>query len=341
MLHSKRLHNTCPTFPLYLSTTSMDEAPESKDITWSIADVERDTGLGKDTLRVWERRYGFPQPGRDAHGEREYDHAQLLRLRLIKRLIDAGHRPGKVVALPHAQLEQLCERVASAPQPTRQVRTSMACIQLDSPWLDWLKNDQTELLRNGLQQQVMRQGLANAVEQLVAPLCYAVGESWMRGELSVYQEHLFTEAVQSVLRDAIATAEAGGRPLQRKPKVLLTTTPAEQHVLGLLMAECFFALEACERISLGPSTPIPDIVVAARQLDVDIVALSFSSHATRREVSDSLQQLIDQLPEGIEVWAGGAAVAAYRKGLPEAACALTRASDVSTQVASWRSRHGH
>lgn len=28
----------------------------------SIAAVERDTGLTKDTLRVWERRYGFPTP---------------------------------------------------------------------------------------------------------------------------------------------------------------------------------------------------------------------------------------------------------------------------------------
>jgi hypothetical protein len=27
-----------------------------------IAEVERDTGIGKDTLRVWERRYQFPQP---------------------------------------------------------------------------------------------------------------------------------------------------------------------------------------------------------------------------------------------------------------------------------------
>ena len=32
----------------------------------TIADVERDTGLSKDTLRVWERRYGFPLPLRDA-----------------------------------------------------------------------------------------------------------------------------------------------------------------------------------------------------------------------------------------------------------------------------------
>lgn len=60
-------------------------SPTPAALALSIADVERDTGLGKDTLRVWERRYGFPTPGRDAHGERRYDEAQLQRLRLIKR----------------------------------------------------------------------------------------------------------------------------------------------------------------------------------------------------------------------------------------------------------------
>ena len=37
----------------------------------TISQVERDTGLSKDTLRIWERRYGFPNPGRDAQGERQ------------------------------------------------------------------------------------------------------------------------------------------------------------------------------------------------------------------------------------------------------------------------------
>jgi DNA-binding transcriptional MerR regulator len=42
---------------------------------------------------MWERRYGFPVPERDANGERCYPPEQVERLRLIKRLMDAGHRP--------------------------------------------------------------------------------------------------------------------------------------------------------------------------------------------------------------------------------------------------------
>src|SRR5271165_2475103 len=47
-----------------------DLAPDSEGGAFGIAAVERDTGLSKDTLRVWERRYRFPLPLRDTSGER-------------------------------------------------------------------------------------------------------------------------------------------------------------------------------------------------------------------------------------------------------------------------------
>ena len=65
----------------------------------TIAAVERDRGLPKETLRVWERRYGFPKPLRDGNGERFYPIDQLATLRLLRRLVVAGHRSGQVVGL--------------------------------------------------------------------------------------------------------------------------------------------------------------------------------------------------------------------------------------------------
>ena len=74
---------------------------------FTIAAVERDVGLSKDVLRVWERRYGFPSPARDRHGERLYPAGQVVRLRLIKRLMDHGHRPGRLITTPVEELEAL------------------------------------------------------------------------------------------------------------------------------------------------------------------------------------------------------------------------------------------
>ncbi|MFD0666716.1 MerR family transcriptional regulator [Ramlibacter sp. MAHUQ-53] len=318
------------------------DRPNDGDATWSIADVERDTGLGKDTLRVWERRYGFPLPSRDGLGERAYPPDQVRRLRVIKRLLDAGHRPGKVVPLPFDELQALVALggpAGRAGAARASVAPAAGLLQdLASPWLGWLAADRTDAVRQALQQHILRHGLGPTVEDLVAPLCVLVGDAWLRGELSVYQEHLFTETLQTVLREAIASLDASGQGLARQPRVLLTTTPGEQHGLGLLMAECHFALESCARFVLGVSTPVADIVLAARQLRVDVLALSFSAHASRRDLVDSLRQLQDQLPEGVEVWVGGSAAAAHRRALPERVVVMRRASDVSAQVQAWRER---
>ncbi len=93
----------------------MDEAePQiaSLDAGVSIAAVERDTGVAKDTLRAWERRYGFPRPLRDAFGERVYPAEQVEHLRLVKRLMDQSQRPGALLRQPIAELG---ERLAASP----------------------------------------------------------------------------------------------------------------------------------------------------------------------------------------------------------------------------------
>ena len=87
-----------------------------RPLTLSISAVERDTGLSKDTLRVWERRYGFPTPERDAIGERAYSLDQVEKLRIVKRLMDGGHRPGRVVPMRVEELQQLSDITVESPK---------------------------------------------------------------------------------------------------------------------------------------------------------------------------------------------------------------------------------
>ena len=72
---------------------------------FSISDVDRDTGLAKETLRVWERRYAFPQPQRDAYGERSYPFDQVQKLRMVKHLLDMGYR--RIGQNPVAKVEDI------------------------------------------------------------------------------------------------------------------------------------------------------------------------------------------------------------------------------------------
>ena len=290
-----------------------------------IAAVERDTGLSKDTLRVWERRYGFPQPVRDAFDERLYPSEQVERLRLIARLLGAGQRPGRVVPLSMAELQQLL--LDSAPAATNTPLTP----ELQAV-LDLVRHHEVMALRRTLNQAVLRLGLGRFLTELLAPLNAQVGEAWVRGEIQVFEEHMYTESVTAVLRSALGNMASMPRP--GRPRVLLATFPQESHMLGLLMAEITLVLEGCECVSLGAQTPVAEIVRAAQANRAQIVGLSFSPAFNAQLLQRGLQDLRSRLPADIEIWAGGSHPVLQRRP-PEGVTPVPRLEDIGRLLASW------
>lgn len=294
------------------------------EILINISAVERDTGLSKDTLRMWERRYDFPKPLRDHNGERAYPAEQVEKLRLIKRLMDRGHRPGKIIGLTATELERLGAEVSGETAPRQDIEVFVRLI----------KTHQLPELRRHLSQTMARQGLQNFVIDTVAPLSVAVGDAWMRGYLAVFEEHLYSELMQSVLRNAIASIQPQGR----SPRVLLTSFPGEQHNLGLLMVEATLAVEGTSCIPLGTETPAAEIAVAARAHRADIVALSFSAAYSETRAADGLRELRAMLPEPTQLWAGGAGVARSRRQI-DGVKLVSSLGQIVDLVKEWRARH--
>lgn len=280
----------------YVAGEGMDAAPPAGAI--GIAAVERETGISKETLRVWERRYGFPAPWRDGAGERLYPPQQVQKLMLIRRLMEAGHRPGRVVAAP---VEELTTLLQPAPNPLLATAGSPEAPEI-AVCTELLKVHDIDGLRRTLSQAVLRRGLAGAVTDVFAPLTVRIGELWMSGDLQVFQEHIYSESLQLVLRHAIQALPA---PASGGPRVLLTTLPGESHVLGLLMAEALMTLEGAVCLSLGAQTPMEQLVAAAQAHRADVVALSFSVQLPHRAVQDGLVALRALLPARTEIWAGG------------------------------------
>lgn len=304
-----------------------DLAEDIPPLTLSIGAVERDTGLSKDTLRMWERRYGFPVPGRDSNGERTYAPDQVEKLRLLARLLALGHRPGKVIALDIARLAALANCTVPA-------RASPAADGSPDP-VRLLVDHQVGALRQFLGQALALRGLQRFILEVVAPLTVAVGEAWTRGELQVFEEHLYTEQLQSILRTAIAGLPTG----TAEPRVLLTSLPEECHGLGLLMAEGIFAVAGASCIALGTETPVDEIVRAVRAQDSQVLALSFSAYFGARRAMEGLAQLRSVLPPAVEIWAGGSAVDRLR-GTPDGIRMLPRLEDISPALQQWRRSRG-
>lgn len=334
----------------------------TRTLMMSIAAVERDTGLSKDTLRIWEKRYGFPAPVRDAQGERCYPMEQVERLRLIKRLLDVGHRPGRVVNLPPEDLQTLADRSADAqglpergrragkaspasPLPVAHAapppRPGFAAPSLPEHWLDdaLARVDAHDVagLKRLLAQAVPTLGLARFITEACAPLLQAMGEGWLRGRFQVPQEHWVSQCLQQSLHAAIHALPPTD-PAQ-VPRVLLSTLPGEPHALGLLMVEGWLTLLGAQVINLGAQTPMADLIEACEHHRADVVALSFSASAPAHLVQDALPALRSRLPSRVAIWAGGRNPLLTRRA-PVGVLVLDDLGGLSQAVRTWQEALG-
>ena len=300
---------------------------EVRALELNISTVERETGLSKDVLRMWERRYGFPKPARDDNGERQYTRDDIAKLRTIKRLMDVGARPGRIIALSIDELNAL----ADARALTRRETDPPA---LERDVLAMLRAHDASALQHAFAQWLMRQGLQKFVLEGLVPLTRAVGDAWMRGDLQIFEEHLYTEQLQVALRTAI-----NAFPRQTgSPRVLLTTLPNELHSLGLLMVEALLVPEGAQCVSLGAQTPLEDVRRAALAYQVEIVALSFSTAFPLRVATDNLFALRRQLSPQVTLWAGGEMTRRVRRTLPGVVLLPDLGSSISA-LRSWRAHH--
>lgn len=275
-------------------------------IMFPIGAVERDTGIGRDTLRIWERRYGFPVPKRNSKGERVYSDAQIKNLQLLKRLLDQGLRPGKIVGLKDSELNTLAQTMSSEQdeKPADQARLNelIQCVAYHKTHRLW------ELL----EQTLIQQGMKVFVVETIAPLVYMIGDKWAKGELKIFEEHFLTRQLTLFLDSVISKMPVN---IHSNP-VLLATLPGESHGLGLLMLEGLLRERAVKVINLGTEVPMDQLTLATRQYQVTSILLSFSGAYNSNGLRAELIELAERLPDTISIYVGGSGVKRMRK-MPE------------------------
>lgn len=269
-----------------------DDSPSPGELI-PITEVERQTGIGQSTLRMWEKRYGFPQPLRDRHGNRVYPAGQVERLQAVRRLIDQGERPGRIFS-GTLVFDAAVRRTPSASRPPPPRHCSEVFTLLRAYRLSEL---------HGLfQHRLLDLGLRRFVIDFLAPVSTEVGLAWSRGELAIRHEHMFSQMATSVLHARQATVRAAG---DGRPRVVLAALSGESHTLGALMAEAVMASLGMQCFQLGADLPPQEVAAAARETGADIVALSFSAYFPRRSLVRMTSALRSILPSGSALWIGG------------------------------------
>jgi len=273
-----------------------------RSVLHPISLVERDTGITKDTLRIWERRYGFPLPERNEKGERLYPDEQVARLVTIRKLIDHGMRPGKVVPLGEAELQQLAEQSLGG-QADRAIPRDLKLL------LDAVEACDLAGLEELLQRQLALRGLEACVTEVISPLMEWIGDLWAAEKMEIYEEHLLTRQVYRFLDLVISRTNLEDR---RRP-VVLATLPGEQHGIGLLMTEAILLTREIPSLNLGTQIPIPQLALVAEKADARAIGVSFSASFPARKVRPLLNELLEATPESLDLLVGGAGTATIRR----------------------------
>ena len=278
-----------------------------------ISVVAERTGLSRDVLRVWERRYAAVEPMRTPGGQRLYSNEHINRFRLLAAATKNGRNISQVAGLATDALQRLvtedeAERHAPIPDSHGQAHTERV-----EAALQHTRAFDGSALDRELRRTIARHGIPMFLEDIVPTLMHRVGNEWQAGRFTIAHEHLASAAVIAIVLEAMRSVpESPGAP-----KLLIATPVSERHAVGAALAAAAAALDGWSIIYLGVDVPAADIVAAATASNARAVALSVVHTNETDDLLRELHAVRAALAANVIVIVGGAAAARMADRLTE------------------------
>lgn len=276
--------------------------------THRIHRVAKLTGLSKDVIRVWERRYGLVKPSRSSNRYREYSDEEVALLRFVKAQMDQGATIGALAAEGHDPL--IARMRVATPVSVEEQKPHERLLDDLVGSLDPLDKAGFERRLNGA---VAVIPFEEAVHRILLPLQRRVGELWHEGRLNVAVEHYVTKIIQQKLfsvMNQLPVNEFG-------PRILIACPEGETHEIGAQAVAYIAAARGCHVYYLGPDLPSSDLVTFCETIKPDLVLLSLTDIKPEAVVLQQLKEL-ESLAARWSVAAGGQGARAIEDRLREA-----------------------
>lgn len=257
--------------------------------------VAKLTGLSKDVIRVWERRYGLVKPSRSSNRYREYSDEEVALLRFVKNQMEQGATIGGLAAEGHDSLVARM-RVATPVSEAEQKPHDRLLDELIGS-LDPMDKAGFERRLNGA---VAVIPFEEAVQRILLPLQRRIGELWHEGRLNVAVEHYVTKIIQQKLfsvMNQLPVNEFG-------PRILIACPEGETHEIGAQAVAYIAATKGCHVYYLGPNLPYSDLVNFCEKISPDLILLSLTELRQETDTLHHIKQL-QQLATRWSVAVGG------------------------------------
>ena len=272
--------------------------------THRIHRVAKLTGLSRDVIRVWERRFDLLKPIRGANRYRNYSDDDVALLRYLKQQLDAGASIGDLARLGR---EELMNRMrAAAPRTVAVDNTFERLLRELLSALEPLDRVMFEKRLNGA---VAVVPFEEALHGILLPLQERVGQLWHTGRISVAVEHYVTSQIKQKLYAAmnqLPVAEFGAT-------VVIACPPGEEHDLAALAVAYRCRVRDCRAYYLWANVPIASLSKLCREVAPDLTILSITIALPDPLAADLVQALIQDVAPVTKIIAGGRGALAMRQ----------------------------
>jgi hypothetical protein len=226
-------------------------------VSYRIKTVVELTGIPRNTLIAWERRYNLLETRRSDAGYRIYEDIDIAYLRRLKALVDDGVAISEAISRVPAPGQEV---------PTGQVARPDLVGGIVAALVGFDGNAALPLMRR-----VEQMPFAEAIREVWRPVLFEVGRQWEIGEISVAQEHFAAGVVRVALAAMLRSLDTA-RP--GSVEVVCACVPGEAHDLPLLAVAVELALAGWRVIWLGADVPLADLCALVATRAPQIVCLS-------------------------------------------------------------------
>jgi len=265
--------------------------------------VAKLTGLSKDVIRVWERRFGILKPTRGANRYRNYSDEDVALLRFLKEQLDAGGSIGELAKLGREEL--LGRARASAPRASFVDNTFSRLLR---ELLSTLNPFDRVIFEKRLNGAVAVVPFEEALHGILLPLQEQVGQLWHEGHIDVAIEHYVTKHIQQKIFSAmnqLPVAEFGA-------KVIVACPPGEEHDIAALTVAYRCRVRGCRVYYLGANVPVASLANLCGKVEPDLTIISFPLALSDDKVTELVQALADEVSPVSNLAVGGHGAIAMR-----------------------------
>jgi len=271
--------------------------------THRIHRVAKLTGLSKDVIRVWERRFELLKPTRGANRYRNYSDEDVALLRFLKEQLDAGGSIGELAKLGREEL--LGRARASAPRVSFVDNTFSRLLGELLSTLNPFNRVTFEKRLNGA---VAVVPFEEALHGILLPLQEQVGQLWHDAQIDVAIEHYVTKQIQQKIFSAmnqLPVAEFGA-------KVVVACPPGEEHDIAALTVAYRCRIRGCRVYYLGANVPIASLTNFCGKVNPDLTIMSFPLALSEVNATELVQALTHEVVPASRLAVGGHGALAMR-----------------------------